>query len=58
MVFWAPKKSRTIFKDGPGAGEALAVLEGVADEGLLRLEAALGHLVGLQGVRVLQDKKP
>merc|ERR550537_569835 len=34
-------------------GEALAVLEGVADKRLLRLEAALRHLVGLQRVRVL-----
>merc|ERR1719198_82593 len=34
-------------------GEALAVLEGVAHEGLLRLEAALSHLVGLEGVRLL-----
>merc|ERR550537_1661800 len=34
-------------------GEALAVLEGVADKRLLRLEAALGHLVRLQGVRFL-----
>merc|ERR550539_1240204 len=34
------------------AREALAVLEGVADERLLRLEAALGHLVGLEGVGV------
>merc|ERR1719352_488631 len=35
------------------AGEALAILEGVADQGLLRLEAALCHLVRLQRVRVL-----
>merc|ERR1719229_832238 len=34
-------------------GQALAVLKGVADQRLLRLEAALSHLVGLQGVRVL-----
>merc|ERR1719188_2167847 len=32
--------------------QALAVLEGVAHQRLLGLEAALGHLVGLQGVRV------
>merc|ERR1719480_336194 len=32
------------------AREALAVLEGVADQRLLRLEAALRHLVGLQRV--------
>merc|ERR1712176_1195950 len=35
------------------ARQALAVLEGVAHQGLLRREAALGHLVGLQGVRVI-----
>merc|ERR1712178_161658 len=35
------------------AGKALAVLEGVADQRLLRLEAALSHLVGLQRVRIL-----
>merc|ERR1711897_2487 len=35
------------------AGEALAILEGVAHQGLLRLEAALSHLVGLQRVWVL-----
>merc|ERR1739842_50791 len=34
-------------------GQTLAVLEGVADQRLLRLEAALSHLVGLQGVRIL-----
>merc|ERR1719171_2553898 len=33
--------------------EALAVLERVADERLLRLEGALGHLVRLQRVRLL-----
>merc|ERR1712176_1491508 len=33
--------------------QALAILEGVADQRLLRLEAALCHLVGLQGVRAL-----
>merc|ERR1712228_729152 len=35
------------------AREALAILEGVADERLLRLKAALRHLVRLQRVRVL-----
>merc|ERR1712028_28197 len=35
------------------AGEALAVLEGVDDEGLLRLEDDLGHLVRLERVRAL-----
>merc|ERR1712190_194014 len=35
------------------AREALAVLEGVAHKRLLGLEAALCHLVGLQGVGVL-----
>merc|ERR1739847_135671 len=34
--------------------ETLAILEGVAHERLLRLEAHLGHLVRLQGVRVLK----
>merc|ERR1712127_1051906 len=34
------------------AREALAILEGVANKRLLRLEAALSHLVGLQRVRV------
>merc|ERR1719263_1905014 len=33
--------------------EALAVLERVAHERLLRLEAALSHLVGLQGVGIV-----
>merc|ERR1711964_410094 len=33
--------------------EALAILEGIADERLLRLEAALGHLVRLQRMRLL-----
>merc|ERR1711862_259646 len=36
------------------AGQALAILEGVGNQRLLRLEAALGHLVGLQGVGILQ----
>merc|ERR1711976_1123133 len=35
-------------------GETLAILEGVAHERLLRLEGALSHLVGLQGVRILE----
>merc|ERR1712039_914337 len=35
------------------AGEALAILEGVAYQRLLRLEAALSHLVGFQGVRIV-----
>ena len=34
------------------AGETLAVLEAVTHKRLLWLEAALGHLVGLEGVRV------
>merc|ERR1711979_65655 len=33
--------------------EALTILEGIAHEWLLRLEAALRHLVGLERVRVL-----
>merc|ERR1719188_2196283 len=35
------------------ARQALAVLEGVAHQRLLRLEAALSHLVGLEGMGVL-----
>merc|ERR1711976_1145315 len=35
------------------ARQTLAILEGVAHERLLRLEAALSHLVGLKGVGVL-----
>ena len=35
-------------------GETLAILEGVCDERLLRLERALSHLVGLQGGRLFQ----
>merc|ERR1719217_961846 len=35
------------------AGETLAVLEAVANQRLLRLEAALGHLVRLQSMRLL-----
>merc|ERR1712190_49065 len=34
-------------------GQALTILEGIAHQRLLRLEAALSHLVGLQGVRIL-----
>merc|ERR1712056_124942 len=34
------------------AGQALAILEGVANQRLLRLEAALRHLIGLQRVRL------
>ena len=34
--------------------ESLAVLKGVAHEGLLRLEAALCHHIGLQRVRILK----
>merc|ERR1719498_1209139 len=34
--------------------EALAVLEGVAHERLLRLEGALCHLVGLERMRILE----
>merc|ERR1712060_903635 len=35
------------------AGQALAILEGVAHQRLLWLEAALSHLVGLEGMGVL-----
>merc|ERR1740123_1789844 len=34
-------------------GKSLAIFESVTHQRLLRLEAALGHLIGLQGVRVL-----
>merc|ERR1711972_588103 len=33
--------------------QALAILEGVAHQWLLRCEAALGHFVRLQGVRII-----
>merc|ERR1719188_2331685 len=35
------------------ARQTLAILEGVAHQGLLGLEGALGHLVGLERMRVL-----
>merc|ERR1712056_37255 len=35
------------------AGQALAILEGVANQRLLGLEAALRHLIGLERVRLL-----
>mmetsp|Transcript_76454 Transcript_76454/g.120632 ORF Transcript_76454/g.120632 Transcript_76454/m.120632 type:complete len:492 (-) Transcript_76454:62-1537(-) len=47
------KHHHTVAVHEGNTGKALAVLEGVADQWLLWLEAALSHLVGLQGVRVL-----
>merc|ERR1719359_1432688 len=47
------KHDHTVAIHEGNAGKTLAVLEAVADKRLLRLEAALSHLVGLQGVRVL-----
>merc|ERR1712129_108532 len=38
--------------------QALTILEGVAHQGLLWLEAALSHLVGLERVRVLHLLAP
>merc|ERR1712176_1109551 len=47
------KHHHTVAVHERDAGQALAILEGVAHQGLLWLEAALSHLVGLQGVGVL-----
>merc|ERR1712186_149091 len=47
------KHHHTIAIHEGNAREALAILEGVADQWLLRLEAALSHLVRLQRVWVL-----
>merc|ERR1712087_781265 len=46
------KHYNTIAVHEGNAGQTFAVLEGVADQRLLRLKAALGHFVGLQGVRI------
>merc|ERR1712190_153608 len=48
-----PKHDDTIPVHEGNARQAFAILEGVAHERLLRLERALRHLVGLQGVGVL-----
>merc|ERR1712151_775497 len=48
-----PKHHHPVAIHKGDAGEALAILEGVAHQGLLRLEAALRHLVRLQRVRIL-----
>merc|ERR1719159_1773606 len=47
------KHDHTVAVHEGDAGETFAILEGVAHEWLLRLEGALSHFVGLQGVRVL-----
>merc|ERR1719253_788243 len=47
------KHDNTVAVHERDAGQTLAVLEGVRDERLLRLEGDLGHLVGLEGVRLL-----
>merc|ERR1711963_353055 len=47
------KHHHTVAIHEGNTGQALAVLEGVANQRLLRLEAALSHLVGLQGVGIL-----
>merc|ERR1712217_753642 len=47
------KHHHTIAIHEGDAGETLAILEGVAHQGLLGLEAALRHLVRLQRVRIL-----
>merc|ERR1719245_2881613 len=39
-------------------GEALAVFEGITDQWLLRLEAALCHLIGLQRVGIFHFLTP
>merc|ERR1712028_134959 len=47
------KHHHTIAIHESNAREALAILEGVGNEWLLRLERALGHLVGLQCMRLI-----
>merc|ERR1719254_342521 len=44
--------NNTVSVHESNTGETFAVLEGISDERLLRLERALSHLVGLQGVRL------
>jgi len=46
------KHDNTVTVHECDTGETLAVLEGISDQRLLRLEGDLGHLVGLQGVRL------
>merc|ERR1712151_1005296 len=46
------KHNNTISIHESHTGEALAILEAVAHQWLLRLESTFGHLVGLQAVRV------
>merc|ERR1711904_128168 len=48
-----PQHHNTVAVHEGHAGKTLAVLEGVADKWLLGLEIALGHLVGLEGVRII-----
>merc|ERR1739844_591514 len=47
-----PKHDHAVAVHEGDTRQSLAILEGVANQWLLRLEAALCHLVGLQGVRV------
>merc|ERR1712099_219392 len=48
-----PKHDDTVAIHESNSRQALAILEGIAHKWLLRLEAALSHLVGLQRMRVL-----
>merc|ERR1711963_548808 len=48
-----PKHDNAVAIHEGHTGEALAILEGVAHKRLLRLEAALRHLIRLEGVRIL-----
>merc|ERR1712217_616407 len=52
------KHHHTITVHEGDAGEAFAILEGVAHQGLLRLEAALRHLVRLERVWILHFLAP
>merc|ERR1719236_116050 len=48
-----PQHDATVAIHEGDTGETLAILEAVAHERLLWLEAALSHLVGFEGVRIL-----
>merc|ERR1719223_9194 len=47
------KHDNAVAVEEGNAGEALAILEAVDDEGLLGLEGDLGHLVGLEGMGLI-----
>jgi len=47
------KHDNTVTIQESNTGETFAILEGVSDQRLLRLEGDLGHFVGLKSVRVL-----